>query len=306
MSTFDQAPDAVYCPRCKMALPPESNYCLFCGLLIAQVQPGTSTQLLEPSFETNTNQDRSLRRHRSVLIYATSMLLLVVLCALFVLHFTGISPLSLFSHRAPRPKDIVYALPKGTPLFADNFSSDAYGWNLQSSPGNYTVTVGNSVLGLKIEKHNLLWELLPGERTFSNFTLTVRAVLTQGDQNNGYGAYIRGTSDQKTDLATYYRFELYGDGSYAIFKGTSASGGNSIATKMVGYTLNPAIKKRGQINQIMIIAKGPSLSFVVNDQLLKTITDTSFSSGSIALFVSNLLQAQPSAQVQFSQFAIYP
>ena len=306
MSSFDRTPIVVYCPRCKLALPPESTYCYFCGQLIAQVLPGTSAQLLEPSFEPNTQTDRSLRRHRSVVIYGTSMLLLVGVCALFVLHFTGISPLSLFSYRAPRPKDIVYAVPKGPPLFADSFSSDAYGWNLQSSQGKYTVSLGNGVLGLEVEKHNVLWELLPGERTFSNFTLAVRAVLSQGDQDNGYGVYIRGTSDQATDLATYYRFELYGDGSYAIFKGTSASGGNSMATKMVGYTLNPAIKKRGEVNQIMIIAKGPAMSFIVNGQLLKAITDTSFSSGSIALFVSNLPQAKPDAQAQFSRFAIYP
>jgi Domain of Unknown Function (DUF1080) len=306
MSGFDQAPMVVYCPRCKMALLPDRNYCSSCGLLISQVLPGTSIQLLEQSFEPNTNKDRSIRRQRSVWICCTSILFLVVVYALFVLHFTGISPLSLFSSKTPRRKDIAYALPKGTPLFADSFSSNAYGWNLESSPGNYTVTLGNSVLSLKIEKHNLLWELLPGERTFSNFTLTVQADLSQGDQNNGYGVYIRGTSDQKTDLASYYRFELYGDGSYAIFKGTSDSGGNSIATKMVNYTLNPAIKKNGQVNQIMIIAKGPVLSFVVNGQLLKAITDTSFSSGSIALFVSNLPQAKPGAQAQFSQFAIYP
>jgi hypothetical protein len=305
MSGFDQTPIAVYCHHCKVALPPESKYCYFCGLLIAQVLPDTSRQLVEPSFESNTNQDRSLRRFRPVLMYCTSILLLVVVCTLFVLHFTGISPLSVFSSKAPNRKDIIYALPKGTPLFADSFSSDVYGWNLQSSPGKYTVTLGNGVLGLNVEKHNVLWELLPGERTFSNFTLTVRAVLSQGDQNNGYGVYIRGTSDQETDLASYYRFELYGDGSYAIFKGASASGGNSIATKMVNYTLNPAIKKRGEVNQIMIIAKGPTLLFVVNGQLLKAIKDTSFSSGSIALFVSNLPQAKPGAQAQFSQFAIY-
>jgi len=121
MSGFDQTPIAEYCPQCKVALPPESTYCYFCGLLIAQVLPNTSTQLLEPSFESKTHKDRLLRRYRPVLMYYTSMLLLVVVCALFVLHFTGISPLSVFSSKAPRRKDIVYALPKGTPLFADSF-----------------------------------------------------------------------------------------------------------------------------------------------------------------------------------------
>lgn len=307
MSGFDRVPIVVSCPRCKMPIPPDGTYCTTCGLWITQVQSGTLTQLLKPSFESNAKNDQSLRQHRLILIYVTSALLLVVVCAIFLSYFTGFSPpLSLFSSRVSPPKVIAYTLPKETPLFAESFSNDVNGWNLQSSPSNYRVTLGNGVLGLQIEKHNLLWELLPGERTFSNFTLTVGAVLSQGDQNNGYGVYIRGTSNQRTDLATYYRFELYGDGSYAIFKGTSDARGNSIVTKMVDYTLNPAIKKRGEVNQIMIIAKGAALSLVVNGQLLKAIKDTSFSSGSIALFVSNLSQAKPGAQAQFSQFAIYP
>lgn len=306
MSSFDQSPNAGTCPRCRMPIPPDGTYCSTCGLRITQVRSGTSTQQIRPSFRPKTTKDQSLRLHRSVLMYCTSAFLFVVTCALFVLHFTGIPQLSLLTSGASHPKVITYALPKGTPLFADSFSSDAYGWNLQSSPGNYTVTLGNGVLGLQAEKHNLLWELLPGERTFSNFTLTVQAVLSQGDQNNGYGVYIRGTSDQETDLATYYRFELYGDGSYAIFKGMNHSEGISVATKMVDYTLNPAIRERGKTNQIMIIAKGAALSFVVNGQLLKSITDTSFSSGSIALFVSNLPVARLGAQAQFSQFALYP
>jgi hypothetical protein len=306
MSAFDQAPSPGNCPRCKMALLPPGTFCSSCGFRIDQVRPGKSTQLSRPSFGPNAGKDRSLRQHRSVLLFWTSVFLFVVVCALLVLRFTGISLLALFWSRPPPPKGITYALPKGTPFFVDSFSSDAYGWNLQSSPGEYTVTLGNGVLSLRVEKHHELWELLPGERAFSNFTLTVQAVLSQGEQNNGYGVYIRGTQDQETDLATYYRFELYGDGSYAIFKGTRDSGGNSIATKMVDYTLNPAIRKRGEVNQIMIIAKGAALSFVVNGQLLKAITDTSFSSGSIALFVSNLPQAKPGAQAQFSQFALYP
>jgi Domain of Unknown Function (DUF1080) len=306
MSGFDRVRIVVSCPRCKMVLPPSGNYCYWCGLELTQTQSDTSAHLLRPSIESNTKKDQSLRRHSSVLIYSSSALFLVVVCALSLLYFLGISPLSLFSSKVSPPKVSNNAVPKGTPLYADNFSSDANGWNLQSSPGNYRVTLGNGVLGLQVEKHNLLWEILPGERTFSNFTLMVQATLSQGDQNNGYGIFIRGSSNQRTDLATYYRFELYGDGSYAIFKGTSDTRGNFIATKMVDYTLNPAIKTRGEANQIIIIAKGAVLSFIVNGQLLKAIRDTSFSSGSIALFVSNLPQARPGAQAQFSQFAIYP
>ena len=150
-----------------------------------------------------------------------------------------------------------------------------------------------------------MWEILPGTATYTNFQLTVNAKLSKGDQNNGYGVYIRGGANGGNDLATYYRFELYGDGSYAIFKGTTDAGGKTADTKLVDFMVNPVIAKQGKINHIRIIARGPKLSFVVNDHLLQTVTDTSYRSGSIALFVSNLPEAKPGAQAQFSNLAVY-
>jgi 3-keto-disaccharide hydrolase len=306
MSKFDQVPIAMYCPQCKMGLPPRANYCTFCGWVLTQARSDTFNRQFRHSSELNTKKDQSLRRRKSVLIYTISALFLILVSIISLLYYIGNSPFSLFSSRVPPPKVNSNVTPKETPLFADNFSNDAHGWNLQSSSGMYRVTLGKGVLGLQVERHNILWELLPGERTFSNFTLTVNADLIQGDQNNGYGVYIRGTSNRETDLATYYRFELYGDGSYAIFKGTSDSHGNLIVTKMVNYTLNSAINRMGEVNHIIIIANGAFLSFMLNGQLLSTLKDTSFSSGVIALFVSNLPEAKLGAQAQFSQFAIYP
>ncbi|HEY6541583.1 MAG TPA: family 16 glycoside hydrolase [Ktedonobacteraceae bacterium] len=275
----------VACPRCKVKLPPGETSCYNCGFQIAHV--------------------RSTKQKRRTLIYFICVFLFLVLSAAYFVRSTGISFSALFSKKTP-PSRIVYPLPTGTPFFSDNFSSDANGWNLQSSPGNYTVTLNNGTLTMEIDKNQLLWELLPGERTYSNLTLIVNAALKRGDQNNGYGVYIRGAANAQSDLAADYRFELYGDGSYAIFKGVTDASGTSTDTKIVNYTLNAAIKKEGGTNQIMIIARGPNLSFVVNGQLLKTITDTSYASGSVALFISNLPEAKPGMQVQFSQFAIYP
>lgn len=275
----------VTCPRCKVKLPPGETSCYNCGFQIARV--------------------RSTSQKRRTLIYFICVFLFLVVSAAYFVRSTGISFSALFSKKTA-PHTIAYPLPTGTPLFSDNFSSDANGWNLQSSPGNYAVTLNNNALAMEMDKNQLLWELVPGERTFSNFTLIVNAALNRGDQNNGYGVYTRGTASAQSDMATYYRFELYGDGSYAIFKGVTDASGTSSDTKIVDYTLNAAIKKQGGTNQIMIIAKGPTLSFVVNGQLLKTITDTSYVSGSVALFISNLPEAKPGMQVQFSGFAIYP
>ncbi len=286
MSAFYQGKLPAVCPRCKIKLPPGETSCYNCGFRYVTV--------------------RSEKQKRRTLIYFICLFLFFILAATYFVRSAGISLSALFPKGPASPTPVAYPLPKGTPLFSDSFSTDANGWNLQSSPGNYAVSLSSGTLTMEIDKNQLLWELLPGERTYGDFTLTVNAVLDRGDQNNGYGIYIRGAANATSDLATYYRFELYGDGSYAIFKGATDANGTSTTTKIVDYTLNAAIKKQGGTNQIMIIAKGAALSFIVNGQLLKTITDHSYTSGSVALFISNLPQAKPGIQVQFSRFAIYP
>src|SRR5581483_1682250 len=118
----------------------------------------------------------------------------------------------------------------GTPLFTDAFTNNNNGWNLQGDPGKFSASVGNGAMVLEDDNHSLLWELVPGQKTFSNFKLVVDAMLSKGDQNNGYGVFIRGSSNQNSELATYYRFALYGDGSYAIFKGSVDANGNTTNT----------------------------------------------------------------------------
>ncbi len=160
---------------------------------------------------------------------------------------------------------------------------------------------------LEDDDNRLLYELLPGSKTYSNFHLNVDGQLSKGDPNNGYGIYIRGSSNQNSYLATYYRFELYGDGTYAVFKGSIDANGITHDSKLVDYTSNAAIQKVGNINHITLIANGPSVSFIVNGQTLITVTDNSYTSGSAALFVSNLpAPTPPVAQATFNNLVIYP
>ncbi len=76
--------------------------------------------------------------------------------------------------------------------------------------------------------------------------------------------------------------------------------------KLAGYTYSSAIYLQGKVNHIEIVAHGASMTLIVNGQTLKTITDTSYTSGTIALFVSNLQGSHPGAQATFSNFVIYP
>lgn len=194
---------------------------------------------------------------------------------------------------------------KDTPIFTDAFTNNNNGWNLQGDPGKFSASVGNGAMVLEDDNHSLLWEVVPGQKTFSNFKLVVDTVLSKGDQNNGYGVFIRGASNQNSQLATYYRFALYGDGSYAIFKGSVDANGNTTNTRLQDYAQDPAIKKGGGLNHMIIVANGPAMTLIVNGQPLKTVTDNSYTSGSVALFVINLNPSQTGGQATFSNFGIY-
>ena len=309
-SPYQAVRASLACPRCNIVLPLNETACYNCGYRLTP----TTANLLNTSTKTAISPRTGKQQvpqgpsKRASLVYISVAVLVIALFSYAGLRAAGVSLSSLTpsTHIGNSTLKESYPIAKGTPLFLDRFTDDSSGWNQQSVPGTYTVKLGNGVLSLENDKQSVLWEPLPGTRTYSNFQLTANATLSKGDQNNGYGFYIRGAANQDNELATYYRFELYGDGSYAIFKGSIDASGKTVDTKLVDFLLNASIAKRGKPNHIMIIARGSRLSFIVNNHLLQTVTDTSYTNGSIALFVSNLPEAKPGAQAQFSQLAIYP
>jgi hypothetical protein len=195
--------------------------------------------------------------------------------------------------------------PTGTPLFGDRFQDNKAGWDL-TQPAGAKITLANGALVLESDNNKLFPELLPGGKTFSDFRLDVDAGLTSGNINNGYGVYIRGASTQNSNLGLYYRFEVYGDGSFVIYKGTQDANGNSQSTSMKQSPPNNAIAHEGQLNHLTIIAKGQQMTFIVNTTTVATFTDNSYKSGIVALFVSNVLNVAPGAQATFKNLAIFP
>jgi hypothetical protein len=199
----------------------------------------------------------------------------------------------------------IVSTPTATPLISDSFTNNNTGWDLSSLPGKFSVKVGGGSMILEDDDNKLLPELLPG-KSLTDFRLDVDATLTKGDPNNGYGVMIREASIQVGNLGTYYCFELYGDGSYAIFKGTLDATGQSKRNSVQTYTVNNAIVSASKVNHITVTAKGPTMTLIVNGVRIYTYTDNSYKGGNIALFVSNVPGLTPGAQATFAHLAIFP
>src|SRR5690348_7551048 len=145
-------------------------------------------------------QARPHKRIPSQLVYFSCVMLAIAAFLFAGIHAAGLSLSNinaLYSGATSANKGLPESFPKpsGPALFTDAFVGNTSGWNMQSSPGTYSVAIANGKLTLESDKNKLLWELLPGERLFGNFEMTVNATLSKGDPNNGYGIYIRGASN---------------------------------------------------------------------------------------------------------------
>ena len=231
-------------------------------------------------------------------------LLIVSTILLVVLIIAGIAVHAIIS---PKPTPNLPCLSSTQNLlFGDCFQDNRNQWNLTSQPNQFSVNISNGSLILKDDDHTLLQEVALGNpHMFTDFRLEVDADLSLGDPINGYGVFIRGTLDTSGIIETYYRFELFGNGQYAIYKGVQSGNGTSTDMKLVDFTTSSAIHKQGSINHISITAKGANMALKVNGVVVQTITDNDYSTGSIALFVSNLASAAAGAQATFSNLGIY-
>ncbi len=267
-------------------------------------------QAMPGAFQTNGyqpggfNQPPSQKRKPKIGLMIGVIILLLVLVGGSFGAYTYLKHHSTPTTTATTPTPT--ATPSVPPLFSDTFQNNNSGWDLTSEPGKFSVKVGGGTLILEDDENRLLPELVPSNKAFSNFRLSVDAVLSKGTQDNGYGVYIRAASNQNSELATDYRFEIYGDGTYAVFKGTVDANGNTTSNPLVNYNSNSAIHKAGGINHLTIIANGPGMTFIVNGQTIASVTDSSYTSGSIALFVSNVQGTTPGAAATFSNLSIYP
>ncbi|HEU0003870.1 MAG TPA: family 16 glycoside hydrolase [Ktedonobacteraceae bacterium] len=297
---------------------PQANYNGFANVGPGYVPPAAPVNAYQPAmngFAPQGNyyqqppQPEEQKRGPSV-----AVILLIVVALLLIIGGGGVAGYFFFfkgqgqgtGTTAITPTAAIVT-PSVKPLFGDNFQDNTNKWNLTSTPGQYSVTVGGGQMVLEDDHNKLLWEILPGQ-TFADFRLDVDARLTKGDKTNGYGVFIRGIASQGVDIGLYYRFELYGDGTFALYKGSLDANGNTISTSVTNneYIPNAAIKTEGNINHITVIAKGSSMVFMVNGVSVYTYNDSAYKGGEVALFVSNLPNLPPVAQAVFTHLAVFP
>lgn len=168
------------------------------------------------------------------------------------------------------------------PLFVDHFTDNSKGWSVGDVVG-YTRTLHNNTLLLADTKHNVLVESIPTSTTFDDFSMTTAFTLLQADENDSIGLYVRGDSNLDHD----YRVDIFGNTRYAISKETLDTNNDLDQTYLVHPVYTSALKPVGQRNTLTVAMKGSTMVIQVNGKTVHKLTDTGYTRGQIALFVSN-------------------
>ena len=160
-------------------------------------------------------------------------------------------------------------------LYHDDFSSDRTGpWHIEGDELGSTAIDGEQ-LTIEVRSPNTIQYATLQEPVFSDFQLEIDATLVEGAPNSTFGILFR-----MQESGEFYRFELMNDGHYMIEK----YDGEDDWTRLVDdWTFSDSISSGNIPNRLKIVAEGSNLSFYVNGELLREVTDTALTNGYIGL-----------------------
>ena len=204
----------------------------------------------------------------------------------------------------PMPESIASIIPTAVPtltsgpqlttgmlMYQEDFSPPGAEWIIEDH-GDVAYALDGDAYSIEVRQEDLtFWMETEGE--YGDFVLEFDAALVEGDEWNAYGVLFR-----YKDKANHYELMIGGNRSYAVSKLVSDEW-----TAIIEWTSSAAIRPAGQVNHVRLVAFGGTFVLYINDQLVDQFTDTSLSSGDIALAVGTW--DSPPARAIFDDLAIW-
>jgi len=207
------------------------------------------------------------------------------------IHFDNLRAYAPGATGQPTPTRTVAA--QGRVLLEDDFSDPSSGWEV----GDYdegSVGYRDGYYFVTSAQENMrMWGV--ANRSFGDAVVEVETTQFSGPANNdnAYGVSCRSQSDDDA-----YNLVISGDGFYRIQKIVDGS-----FQDLVEWTSSDAILQGNATNNLRAVCDGPRLALYCNGQLLAETTDSTYTSGNIALMV---VTYEPEAtEIHFDNLKVY-
>jgi hypothetical protein len=177
--------------------------------------------------------------------------------------------------------------------FSESFDTPGE-WRTSSDP---EVDIQYAQDGLTIEVKvidRVAWSV--AGRKVRDGVISVEATPIGGPDDNAYGLVVRHVDDRN-----FYRFEISGDGYYAVQAPTGALGWEFL----VDWTESAAIKRGRATNLLKVVCEGPVMTFHVNDVELVQVSDERYSEGDVGV-IAGTFYTDPGTHILFDNFQVTP
>lgn len=177
--------------------------------------------------------------------------------------------------------------------FSEDF--DAPGnWHTSSDP---EVEIAYADGGLSIEIKvidRVAWSL--AGRKFRNGIVSVEATPVGGPDDNAYGLVVRHVDDR-----SFYRFEISGDGYYAV----QAPQGDFGWEYLVAWTESPTIHTGRATNRLQVECQGSTMIFSANGVELTRVEDGRYREGDVGV-IAGTFYVEAGTHILFDNFRVEP
>lgn len=189
--------------------------------------------------------------------------------------------------------------PPAISMFYDTFVNNSHGWSLGSGDGYFRILVNNSLILADTNPNTPLVEAVPASTDLANYVVSADFTINQGDVNDGIGLYLRGDSTLDHD----YRVDINGNNTIDVAKEYLDTSQNAQTELLSPPEYSDFLKPLGKHNTLTVIMIDSTITVEVNNFVVATATDATYTDGQIALFARHGGTSR-SVTVSFSRLEI--
>ena len=183
---------------------------------------------------------------------------------------------------------------RGTPVLNDPLSQqDANNWEVDNKTGGGGCAFTGGSYHASMPQAGFFASCYAQNSNFSNFAFQVQMTILKGDRG---GIIFR--SDSAATKFYLLRFDQNGTYNFFVYSGNSGSNAKNLLEGSAP-SFHTGAK---QANQIAVVARGSNIYIYVNQQYLTSLSDSTYSSGSIAVFAEDHTN---STEVAFSNAQVW-
>jgi hypothetical protein len=191
--------------------------------------------------------------------------------------------------------------PPALSTFYDTFINNYHNWPLTplgSNDGYLRIMVNNSLI-LSNTNPTPLIEAVPTLTNLDNYVVSTDFTINQGDANDGTGLYLRGDNTLDHD----YRIDVNGNNTFDVAKEYLDTQQSQQETMLVPPTHTDILNPPGHTNTLTVILIGPTITVEINNIVVATVNDSSYTNGQIALFARHGATSS-GVTISFTRFEI--